>query len=104
MACGMGEDGGVMKPKKPNRQWTRPALDAAWNCRVSKDQKRLALAICRDTETGQSDLGRTALAWLLDMHEAAGERLPSEMERRAILASVATICARFASAANNPPA
>jgi hypothetical protein len=91
-------------PQKTNRQRVKPAFDAAWNCRVSKDQKRLAIHICRETQTGQSDLGRMALGWLLDIHEAAGNRLPSEMERRAILASVATICARYAAAANVPAA
>jgi hypothetical protein len=90
--------------KNAHRQRIRPAMDAAWNCRISRDQKRLALGICREGQIGQSDLGRVALAWLLDIHEAAGNRLPSEMERRAILASVATICARFAQAANIPPA
>jgi len=82
------------KARPAARTHTRNIYNRAWNSRISDDMRKEALSACRAAGLDQSDMARVALRWFLDLFHAAGDRMPSDIERRAVLAYAATVAAK----------
>lgn len=84
------------KPKgRPRgRALTRNIYSEAWNCRISADMRKDALDAARSAGMDQSEMARLALQWFLDIFQAAGARVPSDIERRVILSHIAVVATK----------
>jgi len=86
-ATGTGATVGNVMTTNTHRR-TRNAYDEVWNTRVSAGTKKAFLRIATDQGKDRSEVAREAFAWFLSCYEAAGDRLLSDIERAAALASI----------------
>jgi hypothetical protein len=80
----------------PKRLLTRSIRDVTVNTRVTKETQHRARNAAKQLGWLPADIYRAAFDWWLDCYEAAGNREPSEIERKAALASIAMARSRIA--------
>ena len=83
---------------KSTHSRTRNPFVDVWNTRVTSETKRAFLAVARDHGLDRSEVAREAFAWFLACYEAAGNRMLSDIEKQAALASIKLAHSRVAEA------
>lgn len=77
---------------------TRNPYGEVWNTRITAETKKAFLGVARDHGLDRSEIAREAFDWFLACYEAAGNRLLSDIEKQAALASIKLAHSRVAEA------